>query len=328
MPASSKIALTGGLVANLAIAATKFVVGGLTHSSVMIAEGIHSLVDTGNSGLMMFGRRRSRRGPDAEHPFGYGMELYFWSFVVAIIVFGGGGGLSIYEGLHALAEPQAISAVWSNYLTIAIAAVFEGASLVIGMREFTKYRRERRYPGSILAAIRASKNPAMFLTVLEDTAALVGLAIAAAGIALRVWTGWMPLDGIASILIGLVQMVEALVLAIECRGLIIGEPARPVVIEQIERALAHYIPASRSGRGQAGTGAAATDVDVDEIRTLQFGPESILVFLDVRIHSVREAAQLPALIAHLIAELRAAVPAIQDVFVTLPRDEREQLVQD
>jgi cation diffusion facilitator family transporter len=333
MPASSKIALIGGLVANLAIAATKFVVGGLTHSSVMIAEGIHSLVDTGNSGLMMFGRRRSRRGPDAEHPFGYGMELYFWSFVVAIIVFGGGGGLSIYEGLHAFAEPHAISAVWSNYLTIAIAAVFEGASLVIGMREFTKYRRERRYPGSVLAAIRASKNPAMFLTVLEDTAALVGLAIAGAGIALRVWTGWAPLDGIASILIGLVQMIEALVLAIECRGLIIGEPARPVVIEQIERALAHYLRASRPGRRAAGTGAtgagaAGTDIDVDEIRTLQFGPESILVFLDVRIHSVREAVQLPALIAHLIAELRAAIPAIQDVFVTLPRDEREQLVQD
>jgi cation diffusion facilitator family transporter len=338
MPASSKIALIGALVANLAIAATKFVVGGLTHSSVMIAEGIHSLVDTGNSGLMMFGRRRSRRGPDAEHPFGYGMELYFWSFVVAIIVFGGGGGLSIYEGLHALAEPHAISAVWSNYLTIAIAAVFEGASLVIGMREFTKYRRERRYPGSILAVIRASKNPAMFLTVLEDAAALVGLAIAAAGIALRVWTGWAPLDGIASILIGLVQMVEALVLAIECRGLIIGEPARPVVIEQIERALAHYLRASRpvrraagtggAGTGAVGAGAVGTGIDVDEIRTLQFGPESILVFLDVRTHSPRDAVQLPALIAHLIAELRAAIPAIQDVFVTLPRDEREQLVQD
>jgi cation diffusion facilitator family transporter len=325
MPASSKIALLGALIANLGIAATKFIVGSLTHSSVMIAEGIHSLVDTGNSGLMMFGRTRSRRGPDAAHPFGYGMELYFWSFVVATIVFGGGGGLSIYEGLHALAEPRAMGAVWPNYLTIAVAAVFEGASLMVGMREFTKYRRERKYPGSILAAIRASKNPAMFLTVLEDSAALVGLAIAALGIALRTWTGWQPLDGIASILIGLVQMVEALVLAIECRGLIIGEPARPVVIEQIQRALAHHIRGAGTAAGAESGAGAGAGIDIDEVRTLQFGPESILVFLDVRIRSPRDAAQLPALIAHLIAELRAAVPAIQNVFVTLPRDEREQL---
>jgi cation diffusion facilitator family transporter len=309
MPASSKIALIGALVANLGIAATKFIVGSFTHSSVMIAEGIHSLVDTGNSGLMMFGRSRSRRAPDAEHPFGYGMELYFWSFAVATIVFGGGGGLSIYEGLHALAEPREVGAVWPNYLTIAVAAVFEGASLAIGLREFTRYRRERKYPGSILAAIRASKNPAMFLTVLEDSAALVGLAIAAAGVALRAWTGQAAFDGAASILIGLVQMTEALVLAVECRGLITGEPARPVVVEQIERAIAHH----------------AGGIDVDAIRTLQLGPESILVFLDVRIRSARDAARLPELIARLIAELRAAIPAIHEVFVTLPRDEREQL---
>ena len=299
MPASSTTALVGGLLANLGIAVTKFVVGGITHSSVMIAEGIHSLVDTGNSSLMMFGRKRSRRGPDAEHPFGYGMELYFWSFVVAMVVFGGGGGLSIYEGIDALAHPHEVSSLWLNYVVIGVAAVFEGASLTVGMREFAKYRRERKYPGSILAAIRASKNPAMFLTVLEDIAALVGLAIAAVGLTLRHWTGIAAFDGIASILIGVVQMAEAIVLAIECRGLIIGEPARPIVLDQIRTSIRRH----------------AGSLHVGDIRTLQLGPESILVFLEVELTSLRDPSELHEAIARLMRELRSVIPSIQDVFV-------------
>src|SRR3954469_16872132 len=239
MPASSKKALLGAFAANIAIAITKLLVGTLTTSTVMIAEGIHSLVDSGNSGLMMFGRWRSRRGPDAEHPFGYGMELYFWAFVVAMIVFGGGGGLSIYEGVEALNHPRAPTSVWLSYLVIAISALFEGTSLVIALREFAIYRRERRDTGSLLSSIRASKNPAIFLTVLEDSAAMLGLAIAALGLALRQVTGWTWLDAMASIIIGLVLMAEAIILAIECRGLIVGESARPLVVERIHRAVAH-----------------------------------------------------------------------------------------
>lgn len=305
MPASSTKALVAGLVANLGIAATKFVIGALTHSTVMIAEGIHSLVDTGNSGLMMFGRRASQRGPDEEHPFGYGMELYFWSFVVAMVVFGGGGGLSIYEGLHALAEPRPLTALWPNYLVIAVAAVFESASLAVGLREFRTYRKELRYPRSVFEGIRASKNPAMFLTVLEDLAALAGLALAAAGLGLRAWTGRGEFDGVASILIGLVQAAEALVLAIECRGLIIGEPARPAVVEAVERAVAAH------------AGALA----VERVRTLQLGPGSVLVFLDVRLGDAGDLAAVRDAIARLLGELRALTPAIREVFVALARDD-------
>ena len=136
MSASSRRALVGAMAANLAIAAVKFAVGALTHSTVMIAEGIHSLVDTGNSALMVLGEARSRRPADDEHPFGYGMELYFWSLVVAMVVFGGGGGLSVYEGVRAIFHPRVITRLWPNYAVIGAAAIFEGISLIIGLREF------------------------------------------------------------------------------------------------------------------------------------------------------------------------------------------------
>lgn len=300
MPASSTRSLVAALVANLGIAVTKFVIGALTNSTVMVSEGIHSLVDTGNSGLMMLGRRASRRGPDVEHPFGYGMELYFWSFVVAMVVFGGGGGLSIYEGFHALSEPRELTSPWPSLAVIGVAAVFEGGALAIGLREFRIYRRQYRYPRSILDGIRASKNPAMFLTVLEDIAALVGLGIATAGLLLRWCTGIAAFDGIASMLIGAVLAVEALVLAVECRGLIIGEPARPALVETIDRTVA----------------ANAGELVVHRVRTLQLGPESVLVFLDVQPSSVRDPGQLRDTIARLLGELRRVAPAIRDVFVT------------
>jgi cation diffusion facilitator family transporter len=295
--ASSKKALVGAFIANLGIAGTKLAVGAITGSTVMIAEGIHSLVDSGNSGLMMFGRSRSRRGPDAEHPFGYGMELYFWSFVVATIVFGGGGGLSIYEGVRAIEHPRDPTSLWLSYLVIGISAVFEGASLVIALREFAIYRRERRDTGSLLSSIRASKNPAIFLTVLEDSAAMLGLAIAAAGLALRHWTGWAWLDGVASIVIGAVLMAEALILAIECRGLIVGEAARPLVVERVRRAIAHC----------------AGDLGIRKIRTLQLGPESILVLLEIHLPPGYDPARLETAMTRLGDELRQAIPAIRDV---------------
>ncbi len=163
------------MAANLGIAATKFLVGAITGSTVIIAEGIHSLVDTGNSALMLLGEQRSRRPADEAHPCGYGI-------VVAMVVFGGGGGLSIYEGIRALFHPRTVTNLWLNYLVIGAAAVFGGASLSIGVREFTSYRRQKRFEGSMLSVMRASKNPAIFVTVLEDSAALVGVAIAAGGL--------------------------------------------------------------------------------------------------------------------------------------------------
>lgn len=284
------------MAANLAIAVTKFFVGAITNSTVMIAEGIHSLVDTGDSALMLLGERRSRRPADEAHPFGYGMELYFWSFVVAMVVFGGGGGLSIYEGIRALFHPRVVTNLWLNYLVIGIAAVFEGTSLAIGVREFSAYRREKRFQGSMLSVVRASKNPAIFVTVLEDSAALVGLAIAAGGLTISHYLFLPAADAVASILIGLVLVVEASLLGFECRGLIIGEAARPLVIAEIRRVLAQHPEIDR----------------VDELRTLQLGADSVMLVLGISSEPAT-AGEVQRARAKLAADLRQRIPTIKYV---------------
>jgi cation diffusion facilitator family transporter len=297
MPASSRRALYGALAANLAIAAVKFLVGILTHSTVMITEGIHSLVDTGNSSLMLLGESRSRRPADEQHPFGYGMELYFWSFVVAMVVFGGGGGISVYEGIRAMFHPRELTRLWPNYLVIGASAIFEGISLAVGLREFAAYRRERRFEGSAFAVMRASKNPAIFVTVLEDAAALIGLGIAALGLTSSRVLGLPVLEGIASVLIGVVLMAEALLLGFECRGLIIGEAARPLVISGVRRVLARH--------PEVGT--------VDAVRTLQLGPDAVMLILHVRQPVVPAGDQLRAAFASLVTDIQAEIPVIRDV---------------
>lgn len=290
MAVSAKLSLLGALAANVGIAVTKFVVGGITGSTVMLTEAIHSLVDTGNSGLMLLGRRRSRLAPDREHPFGYGMELYFWSFVVATVVFGGGGGISIYQGVHAWFSPRPPPPLAANLIVIAIAAVFEGSSLAIGARALADYKRQLAFGGGYFALIRASKNPAVFLTVLEDLAALVGLALATCGLLLERATGEPRWDAVASILIGAVLVIEALILGIECRDLIIGEGARAPVAARVDAILARH--------RELATGGA---------RTLQLGPEQILVIVELEL-----SERAPAL-DELTADLRREIPAIKDV---------------
>ncbi|MEO8211938.1 MAG: cation diffusion facilitator family transporter [Myxococcales bacterium] len=301
MPASSKKALVGAMLANMAIAVTKFVVGGLTQSTVMIAEGIHSFVDTGDSALMLLGESRSRRPADETHPFGYGMELYFWSFVVAMVVFGGGGGLSIYEGLRAFFHPRVLGALWPNYLVIAAAAVFEGISLAIGLREFNAYRREKRFEGSALAVMRASKNPAIFVTVLEDVAALAGLAIAAVGLTFSHVLANPAFDAIASILIGLVLVAEACLLGYECRGLIIGEPARPIVMSEVRLAIARHPEIGR----------------IERLSTLQLGPDSVMLVLGIRSDPQLKEEVLERARASLVADIRSAVPTVKHIVCDL-----------
>lgn len=297
MPASSRRALYGAMAANVAIAVVKFVVGTLTNSTVMITEGIHSLVDTGNSSLMLLGESRSRRPADDQHPFGYGMELYFWSFVVAMVVFGGGGCLSIYEGLRAVFHPRAVTRLWPNYLVIGVSGIFEGISLAVGLREFAAYRRERRFTGSAFAVMRASKNPAIFATVLEDSAALIGLGIAALGLTASHLFGLPILDAAASVLIGLVLTLEAVLLGFECRGLIIGEAARPLVIAGVRRVLTRHPEIG----------------PVDAVRTLQLGPEAVMLILHVRNLSVTGGDRVRAAFAALVAEIRRETPVIRDV---------------
>jgi cation diffusion facilitator family transporter len=285
------------MAANVGIAATKFIVGALTHSTVMIAEAIHSLVDTGNSGLMLIGRARSRRGPDPEHPFGHGMELYFWSFLVAMVIFGGGACLSIYQGVLALIHPRTTTHLWPNYLVIGAAAVFEGSSLVIGWREFAAYRREKHFTGSMLAVMRESKNPAIFVTVLEDLAALAGLVVAAIGLTLDHLLDAPRFDAIASIVIGAILVFEAGLLGVETQGLITGEAVRPILLDRIRDVVARHRDFGAIG----------------EIRTLQLGPDAVLLLLGVRPSRQLAAGDLEEASKRLTNELRGISPTIAHV---------------
>ncbi len=194
--AESRIALYGAIAANVAIAVTKFVVAGVTGSSAMLAEGIHSLVDTGNGALLLVGVHRSQRPPSPEHPFGHGKELYFWSLIVGVLIFGLGGGVSFYEGVLHVREPRALEDPKWNYIVLAAAAVFEGGSFALAWRQFSRERGDTAF----WKALRSSKDPATYTVLAEDSAALAGLALAALGVyasqrpadaaARRPWLPW------------------------------------------------------------------------------------------------------------------------------------------
>jgi cation diffusion facilitator family transporter len=221
------------LAGNLAIAVTKFVAAFLTGSSAMLTEAIHSSVDTGNQGLLLLGLARSGKPPSKTHPFGYGMELYFWSFVVALLIFALGGAVSVYQGVHKIIAPEPIDRAWINFLVIGLAVVFEGGSFLVAWREFKIVRGDTPF----FRALKGSKDPSIFAVLLEDGAALLGLALAALGVAGSV-AGLAWADGAASVAIGVLLVLVAIFLANETRSLLTGEAASPRVVETVRRALA------------------------------------------------------------------------------------------
>jgi cation diffusion facilitator family transporter len=222
------------LAGNLAIAVTKFVAAFLTGSSAMLTEAIHSSVDTGNQGLLLLGLARSGKPPSKTHPFGYGMELYFWSFVVALLIFALGGAVSVYQGVLKILRPEPIDRAWINFLVIGLAVLFEGGSFLVAWKEFSVLRKGTPF----LRAIRRSKDPSVFAVLLEDGAALAGLAIAALGVAGSAMFGIAWADGAASVAIGVLLVLVAIFLANETRSLLTGEAASPRVVETVRRALA------------------------------------------------------------------------------------------
>jgi cation diffusion facilitator family transporter len=225
----SKTAIYAALAGNLAIAAVKLIAAVITGSSAMVSEGIHSMVDTGNQGLLLFGLSRSKKPPDMEHPYGHGREIYFWSFVVAIAIFAVGGGVSVYEGIRHLLSPVMIEDPFWNYVVLGFAFVFESISWFFGWRAFRK-RLGHQGP---LQAIHRSKDPTVFVVVFEDSAALIGLVIAFLGVFFGHRLGNPYLDGTASILIGLVLATIAAFLAYETKGLLIGEGYGPKTIREL-----------------------------------------------------------------------------------------------
>ena len=216
---SSKITIYAALGANLLIAVTKFTAGFISNSSAMLSEAVHSMVDTVNELLLLLGVNRSKKEPDARHPFGYGKELYFWSFIVSILIFGLGGGISVYQGIVHIMHPEPIDDVKLNYIVLSLSIVFEGTSLIIATKNFNKIRGDE----SFWDAIVKSKDPSSFLIVFEDSAAVTGLLIVLISTYLNVTYHLPVLDGVASLLVGLVLIAVSMILARESRSLLMGE---------------------------------------------------------------------------------------------------------
>jgi cation diffusion facilitator family transporter len=263
MKSGSRKVAYAALAGNLAIAVTKFVAAGFTGSSAMLSEGVHSIVDTGNQGLLLYGMKRAAEPPDREHPFGHGKEIYFWSFVVALLIFALGSGISLYEGVHHLLHPSPPENPLANYVVLVLSFIFEGGSWTVAYREFNRTRG--RY--GLIEAVERGKDPALFAVLIEDSAAIAGLFVAFCGVLLAHATGEPYFDAVASVLIGVILAFTAFFLARETKGLLIGESASSEFVAAIRGFAGEY-------REIAG---------IDEILTTHFGPDFILVNLRVRL---------------------------------------------
>lgn len=292
---SSRTILYVALAGNLLVAATKFVAAAWTGSSAMLSEGIHSLVDTGNEILLLYGMRRSAGGPDRDHPLGHGREIYFWSFVVALLIFTFGAGVSIYEGITHVLHPQAIEDAHVNYAVLALSALFEGSSWWFTLRKFKQGR-----PGiDLVRAVRRSKDPPSFIVLLEDSAALIGLLIAFAGVYCSVALQLPVLDGVASILIGLVLAATALILARETKGLLIGESAHQGTLDSILRI--------------------AGDIDgvvhAHHLVTVHLAPQQILAALSLEFTDEFRSPDIEACVIELEKRVLEKHPAVVALFI-------------
>jgi cation diffusion facilitator family transporter len=292
---SSKKVIYAALAGNFLIAITKFGAALWTGSSAMLSEGVHSLVDTGNQALLLYGHHRADRPPNERHPLGFGRELYFWSFIVALLLFSLGAGISFYEGIQQIREPHPITDPMVNYVVIAFSVVFEGASWSIALLEFRKTKGELGY----FEAFKRSKNPPLFVVLFEDTAALIGLAIAALGNLASHHLNNPVLDGVASLGISLVLAVTAVMLARESKELLIGEPAAPGVMNSI----------MQIARQQDGV------QRVNGLMTVHLAPDEIVLAMSVEFADPLHTPQIERRIASLEAKLRAAHPEIISVFI-------------
>jgi cation diffusion facilitator family transporter len=291
----SKTVIYAALVGNALIAVTKFVASAYTGSSAMLSEAIHSVVDTGNQGLLLLGIARSRRPADREHPFGYGMEVYFWSFVVAILIFGLGAGISFYEGFSALADPHPVSDFVVNYIVLGLAMIFEGVAWTMAFREFNRIRGKR----SVFQEVRRSKDPTVFTVLFEDTAAMLGLIAAFVGLLAAQFLGIVWADAAASLVIGGILTLTAVGLAYETKSLLTGEAADPDTVQAIrEMALAE--PAVRA---------------VNELRTVHFGPEDILTTVSLDFEDNSDLETVEATVTRLERAIKDRYAKIARVFI-------------
>lgn len=295
MAEGSRVVVVAALVGNFAIAVTKFVAAGITGSSAMFSEAVHSLVDTGNEVLLLYGMRRAAQPPDAESPLGHGRELYFWAFVVALLVFAGGALVSIYEGIDHIRDPHPVERPAVIFAVLAASFVFESISWVIALRAFRRAKGRQGW----WQAFRTSKDPATFMVLFEDSAALAGISVAAAGVGMALWTGDPRWDGAASLMIGAILAVVAVLLGRESKALLIGERADPALSAGV-LALARDVPGISHANGVA---------------TIQLAPDQVVVSLSLEFVDTLQAPAIGAAVEDLEARLRAAYPQVAAVFV-------------
>lgn len=295
MSASSKKVIIAAFLGNTLIAITKFIAAAITGSSAMLSEGIHSLVDTGNQVLLLHGLKQSKKPADERFPFGHGKEIYFWSFIVAILIFALGGGISIYEGIQHVRHPEPITNPLINYIVLGLAIIFEGAAWIFALREFTRGKGKWGY----IEAVQRGKDPSTFVVLFEDSAAMLGLLVAFVGVALTQYTGILVFDGIASMIIGLILIGTAIWLAYETKGLLIGESATPRVVNGIRKILQGY----------------SNIEHINEVLTMHMGPEFILANISVDFIDSATAHELETTIAEIDRRIKAEFPNVKRIFV-------------
>ncbi len=292
---SSLKVVFAALAGNTLIAITKFAAAGMTGSSAMLSEAIHSLVDTGNQGLLLYGMKRAARPADAEHPFGHAREIYFWSFVVAILIFAVGSGVSIYEGIQKLFNPHPITSPLINYVVLALALVFEAAAWWIAYTEFSKTKGKK----GVFESIHKSKDPTIFTVLFEDTAAILGLFVAAIGIAAADYLGLEMADGIASVVIGFILAGAAIMLAYETKGLLIGEAASDELVAGVREIIS----------------LAGTIDHLNELRTMHMGPDDVLLALSLDYRDGLSSQQIENCNYELEKAIKLRFPQIKRLYL-------------
>jgi cation diffusion facilitator family transporter len=294
--------------ANMGVAAAKFVAAAITGSSAMLTEGVHSVVDSANQLLLLWGRHAANRPPDKYHPFGYGREIYFWSFVVAVLVFALGAGVSIYEGIIHIANPEQAVSPFIAYGVLGVAFLLEGGSTVQAFQEF----REKKGALGWIVAVQRSKDPPGFIVLLENGAAMAGILVAAIGLFISQQTGDPRYDGAASIVIGLILAFTAFVLAYESKALLIGEAADPELVEALRQMVA-----TRKGVTAVG-----------DILTVHSSPDQVTAMLSVDFDDGISARDVERIVCEIEEEAARTHPLVRRLFIRprSPVDAREPKV--
>lgn len=295
MASGSKKVIYAAMIGNGLIACAKFVGAFITGSSAMLSEGIHSVVDTGNQGLLLYGIARSKRPADEKHPFGYASEIYFWAFIVAILIFSIGAGISIYHGVEKVLHPHPVGDPTINYIILGLAMIFEGWAWWVAYKEFSTVKGKK----GIFQAVQESKDPTVFTVLFEDTAAMLGLIVAMIGIWLSIQLDMPVLDGAASIVIGFILAGTALLLALETKGLLIGEAAAPEIVDEIKAIIAEQ-----------------DSIDcLNEIRTLHRGPDDVLLALSVDYIDSVSAGEVENSNTALENAIKQKFPVVKRLFI-------------